>query len=267
MRAAAAPARLKFTPGTFPHLHIPARLGGRGIQGTWGFAVAFYDQAVGAVRGIYDRRIHTPAVLEAAHFFPAATRFTTAWRDIRREALAVAETLPRVPRFQDLMPEQEDIAGADGRDWRVFIMKAYGVPVPNNLARAPAVAALLAQAPEAVSAIFAFLAPGKHIPAHRGPFRAILRFHLMLSVPNDANGRPACELRIDGVPHCLGEGESLLWDDTYPHELWNRSDRVRIALLLDVWRKDMPTDMALLSRLFLGGIKVWLKTKGVNYAG
>ena len=152
--------------------------------------MAFYDGFVGAVRGIYDRRIHTPAVLEAAHFFPAATRFTTAWRDIRREALAVAETLPRVPRFQDLMPEQEDIAGADGRDWRVFVMKAYGVGVPANLARAPTVAALLDATPEAVSAIFAFLAPGKHIPAHRGPFRAILRFHLMLSVP-ERRQRPA----------------------------------------------------------------------------
>jgi aspartate beta-hydroxylase len=229
--------------------------------------VAFYDDVVGAVRGIYDRRIHTPAVLDAAHFFPAACRFTAAWQDIRREALAIAETLPRVPRFQDLMPEQEDIAGADGRDWRVFIMKAYGVGVPNNLARAPTVKALLDYAPKAVSAIFAFLAPGKHIPAHRGPFRAILRFHLMLSVPNDAGGRPACELRIDGVPYCLANGESLLWDDTYPHELWNRSDQVRIALLLDVWRRDMPTDMALLSRLFMGGIQLWLKTKGVSYVG
>ena len=122
--------------------------------------MAFYDDVVGAVRGIYDRRIHTPAVLDAAHFFPAASRFRAAWPDIRREALAVAETLPRVPRFQDLMPEQNDIAGAAGRDWRVVIMKAYGVSVPLNLAGAPSVAALLDLAPEAVSAIFAFVAPG-----------------------------------------------------------------------------------------------------------
>jgi aspartate beta-hydroxylase len=229
--------------------------------------VAFYDDVVGAVRGLYDRRIHTPAVLESAHYFPAASRFTAAWTDIRREALAVAETLPRVPRFHDLMPEQTDISAADGRDWRMFIMKAYGVPVAENLARAPTVAALLERTPEAVSAVFSFLAPGKHIPAHRGPFRAILRFHLMLSMPEDENGMPACEMAIDGVPYRLADGASLLWDDTYRHEVWNRSDRVRIALLLDVWRRDMPMDMALLSRLFLGGIQVWLKTKGMSYAG
>ena len=60
-------------------------------------------------------------------------------------------------------------------------------------------------------------------------------------------------MNIDGVPYRLGDGESLLWDDTYRHEVWNRSDQVRIALLLDVWRKDMPMDIALLSRAILLG--------------
>jgi aspartate beta-hydroxylase len=172
-----------------------------------------------------------------------------------------------VPRFQDLMPQQDEIAGADGRDWRVFIMKAYGIDVPNNLARAPVTASILSQTPEAVSAIFAFLAPGKHIPAHRGPFRAILRYHLMLSMPCDDGGVPSCELNIDGVPYRLKDGECLLWDDTYTHEVWNRSDQVRIALLLDVWRKDMPADIALMSRALMGGIQLWLKTRGVSYVG
>ena len=125
--------------------------------------------------------------------------------------------------------------------------------MPENLARAPTVAALLADAPEVLSATFSFLAPGKHIPEHRGPFRAILRFHLMLSMPNDDSGRPACVMNVDGVPFRLADGESLLWDDTYPHEAWNRSDDVRIALLLDVWRKDMPVDITLLSRAILFG--------------
>ena len=118
-----------------------------------------------------------------------------------------------------------------------------------------------------VSATFSYLAPGKHIPEHRGPFRAILRFHLMLSMPNDATGVPACVMNIDGVPYRLGDGESLLWDDTYPHEVWNRSDRVRIALLLDVWRKDMPADVALLSRAILLGTQAVIRMRGISYDG
>ena len=49
-----------------------------------------YDRAAGAVRAIYDRRIATPATLDAEHYFPNAKRFTERWTDIRREALAVA---------------------------------------------------------------------------------------------------------------------------------------------------------------------------------
>ena len=117
-----------------------------------------------------------------------------------------------------------------------------------------------------MSAVFSFLAPRKHIPRHRGPFRGILRFHLMLSMPCDVSGRPACELNIDGVPYRLGDGDSLLWDDTYPHEVWNRSDEVRIALLLDVWRKDMPADIALLSHGLLAAAKMWIRAGGTSYA-
>jgi len=60
----------------------------------------------------------------------------------------------------------------------------------------------------------------------------------MLSRPYDCNGRPACVMNIDGVPYQLGDGENLLWDDTYPHEVLNESDSVRSVLLLDVWRAE-----------------------------
>jgi aspartate beta-hydroxylase len=229
--------------------------------------VPLYDRATGVVRAIYDSRIATPATLEAEHYFPKAKHFSERWTDIRREALAVAGMLNQVPRFHDIMPAQADISANDGRDWRVFIMKAYGVTVQENLRRCPTVAALLDEAPEVVSAILSFLAPGKHVPEHRGPFRGILRFHLMLSMPRDGNGVPACEMNIDGVPYRLGDGESLLWDDTYPHEVWNRSDQVRIALLLDVWRRDMPFDIALLSQAILLATKTAIRMGGMSYGG
>lgn len=225
----------------------------------------FYERAIDAMRVIYDRRITTPSTLDIPHYFPNAERFTRCLAAIREEALAVAGMLDRVPRFHDLMREQAEISANDGRDWRMFILKAYGIPVEKNLARCPKLASLLAETPEAVSAVLSFLAPGKHIPCHRGPFRGILRFHLMLSMPRDAHGAPACELNIDGHPYFLADGERLLWDDTYPHEVWNRSDEVRIALLLDVWRKDMPYDIELLSRAILLGTKAFLHMRGIAY--
>jgi aspartate beta-hydroxylase len=224
-----------------------------------------YDRAAQVVRAIYDSRIATPAILDPDRYFPNARLFNERWAEIRDEAFAVAGMLNRIPRFHDIMPAQADISANDGRDWRVFIMKAYGVPVEDNLSRAPTLAAILARAPEVVSATFSFLAPGKHIPEHRGPFRAVLRYHLMLSMPNNAAGQPACVMNIDGVPYRLADGESLLWDDTYRHEVWNSSDQVRIALLLDVWRRDMPVDVALLSRAILLGTQTAIRMGGLEY--
>lgn len=224
-----------------------------------------YDAAIGLVRTLYDRSITTPPVLDETRYFPNAKIFTARWREIRDEALAA--DLRKVPRFHELMAAQRDISDNDGRDWRMLILKAYGVPMPQNLARCPIIASALEQTPEAVSCVLSFLAPGKHIPVHRGPFRGIMRFHLMLSMPKDEIGRPACVMEIDAVPYRLAEGASLLWDDTYPHEVWNRSSEARIALLLDVRRPGMPLHLRLVSRAFIGAAQLWMRLTGVTYGG
>jgi aspartate beta-hydroxylase len=229
--------------------------------------MSFYDHARDVVRSIYDSRIDTPAVLDTEHYFPGAADFAARWRDIRDEALAIRRNLDAVPRFHELMAEQADISANDGRDWRMFIMRAYGIDVPDNRDRCPTVAALLARHPEVKSCVLSFLAPGKHIPKHRGPFRGILRFHLMLTMPRMPDGDVGAILEIDGKPYRLTDGECLLWDDTFPHEVWNRTDEVRMALLLDVWRRDMPADMEMLSRAVVGIVRAGMRWNGVSYTG
>ncbi len=224
-----------------------------------------YVSASNLVRRIYDRRIDTPAVLDAGADFPNAIRFIDAWQAIRDEA--VAARIERMPRFHDLMPEQADISANDGRDWRMLILKAYDVEVPENIARSPTMKRLLDDCPEVKSAIVSFLAPRKHIPRHRGPFRGIMRFHLGLQIPLEQDGRPATVMTIDDREYRLADGEGMLWDDTYPHEVVNNSDEPRIALLLDVWRPHMPADLEVLSRLIVAGVQIGMRYRGVSYSG
>lgn len=225
----------------------------------------FYDHASGAVRKIYERRIDAPAVLDAERNFPNARRFAERWQDIRDEAKAAR--LDSMPRFHDIMPEQQDISGNDGKDWRMLIIKAYGVDVKENIDRMPVLNGLLRECPEVKSAIVSFLAPHKHIPRHRGPFRGIMRFHLGLQIPVNQTGDPATIMMIDDEEYRIRDGETLLWDDTYPHEVLNDSDEPRIALLLDVWRPDMPIDMEVLSRLIVGAVRIGMRYRGVSYSG
>jgi aspartate beta-hydroxylase len=228
---------------------------------------SWYSLAGDGLRWLYDRRISAPPILNAAVKFPPGAEFVGAWEDLRDEALAVARRLHEVPRFHEVMKQQREISANDGRDWRTFVLKAYGAPVPRNLKRCPVLAQLLAGHPEVVSATFSYLAPGKHIPLHRGPFRGVLRFHLGLSMPRDEQGNLGATLWIDGVPHLLADGECLLWDDTYPHEVLNATQDVRVALLLDVYRPDMPADMALLSSAVISAVGTIARFKPNVFTG
>jgi aspartate beta-hydroxylase len=223
-----------------------------------------YDRAAELVRRIFDVRVVGQPTLELADHFADGYRLQAAWRDIRDEASVIARRLDTVPRFHDIMPEQAEVSANDDRDWRLFILKAYGQPIVRNMAQCPRLAALVSEMPDVLSTSLSYLAPGKHIPEHRGPFRGVLRFYMPLAMPHDTSGAPAAALRIDGVEHAVDEGECLLWDDTFPHEVWNKSDGVRCALLLDVRRHGMPLDMTILSNALILMARIGVRIRGVD---
>ncbi|MGD9711757.1 MAG: aspartyl/asparaginyl beta-hydroxylase domain-containing protein [Thermomicrobiales bacterium] len=224
-----------------------------------------YTITTATLRGLYNARISTPPILEPVEaYFPDYRRFTEAEASIRQEALA--QTLQRAPRFHELLAVQSSISANDGRDWRMFVLKAYGVDIEANLQACPVLASLLARSPQVLSAALSYLAPHKHIPPHRGPFKGIIRFHLMLSMPTDADGKPAARLFIEGREFLLRDGDCLLWDDTFRHEVRNDSEQPRLALLLDIRRPLMPLDMRLLSRVIIFGVQQAMKIKGVSFA-
>lgn len=82
-------------------------------------------------------------------------------------------------------------------------------------------------------AFFSLLGPGKHLPEHRGPYNGVLRHHLGLIVPEPAR---ACAIRVAGQTAHWREGECLIFDDSYPQEAWNDTDRDRLVLFLDIVR-------------------------------
>jgi aspartate beta-hydroxylase len=92
----------------------------------------------------------------------------------------------------------------------------------------------------------------------------VLRFYLPLVMPKAGDGSPAAVLKIDGSEYRLTEGQCMLWDDTYPHEAWNRSDEVRIVLLLDVRRPNMPMDMALFSGALMTIVRWGIQIRGLS---
>lgn len=221
-----------------------------------------YAISSGMVRGLYDRYLDTPPILDKQRYFPEHAFFETHWREIRGECLRLMQEIEAVPRFHELMEAQAELSQHGGKYWRMYVLRAYGVDHRANQLRCPATASLLRDRPHILSATLSFLEGRKHIPPHRGPFRGILRFHLGLVIPKKADGGTGSRLLIDGKIHPLEEGGTLLWDDTYEHAAWNDAEGIRAALLLDVARPGMPWPLAAFNWLVLKLIGLAIRLRG-----
>jgi len=196
--------------------------------------------------------IDTPPILELGRYFPAHDALAAQTPALRDEALRLLSANQTIPRFHEITTTQTRISASDGKNWRMFVVKSYGHLIRANAEQTPVLAAFLAQHPDVTSAMISYLDPGKHIPRHRGPFRGILRYHLCVFAP-DGGTASGPWLEVDGQRIPYREGQGLLWDDTFPHEVLNPSDHPRIAILLDIRRPVTRIRHRLLYRLVMGG--------------
>lgn len=210
----------------------------------------FYERATLLLRAAYAT-LDEPPVL-ARERFRAGELFEQNWKELAEEARRIFEVPNKVPTFGEIMPEQEPLASADGKAWRLFVAKAYGYKVPLAPSLAPVLCNLTAQCPDVLSAAYSWVPAGKVIPPHRGPFRGILRYTLGLQVPEARGEGERVSLVIDGKEHRLREGQAILWDDTYVHSSLNTTQRPRMVLLLDIRRKPLPALLDWLSFFVIG---------------
>ncbi len=160
--------------------------------------------------------------------FPHLTEFTANWQSIRAEAETILKYREAIPAFHDVSPDQYKIS--TGKNWRTFILYGFGYRLEKNCAQAPITAKLLSSLPNIQTAWFSILSPGYHIRAHRGVSKGILRAHLGLIIPKEAE---KCRIRVGDVIKVWRPGELFVFDDTYEHEVWNDTDDERVILLFD----------------------------------
>jgi beta-hydroxylase len=140
---------------------------------------------------------------------------------------------------------------AKGTNWRTFILYGFGTKLEKNCRQAPVTVSLLEKVPNLQTAWFSILGPGYHIPAHRGVSKGILRAHLGLIIPKDAE---KCHMRVGDTDNVWRPGELFVFDDTYEHEVWNDTDEERVILLFD-FDRPMKFWGRLLNKTFVTGLK------------
>jgi len=182
--------------------------------------------------------------------FPWAAELERNWGAIRAELDRVLEDHDQLPNFQDISTDQATITDDDR--WKTFFLYGYGFKSEANCARCPDTARLVEQIPGLQTAFFSILSPHKHIGAHRGPWKGVLRYHLGLKIPEPTEG---CRIRVaDEVRH-WEEGKSLIFDDTFDHEAWNDTDGVRVVLFVD-FNRPLEQPAAAVNQITLKAIAV-----------
>lgn len=178
-------------------------------------------------------RISTAPILDS-DTFAWVPDLEAATPDIRAEFDRVWTHPEDIPSFHDISPDQWRIS--KGTSWKTYALFVFGRAVSPNCETCPRTTAVLARLPGMQNAWFSILAPGYHIPPHRGPTRALVRCHLGLRVPDKPED---CWIRVgDRVSHWY-EGKCLLFDDTYEHEVLNDTSEYRAVLFIDF---DRPMD-------------------------
>lgn len=190
-----------------------------------------------------DRR---PVFLETEESYPELLRIDAAYDEIRGELMAILPSRAQIPRYHDLDEAQRGISAADEREWRVLFVRMHNVrekELPNS-EFCRRTGAVVDRIPNVLQAFFSILEPGKSVPSHNGPYLGYLRYHTAFVVPADAPPT----LRVKDRYHTWQERGSLLFDDSWNHEVQNDSDGVRVVLIVDVLRP-MPWPLHLLNLL------------------
>lgn len=167
------------------------------------------------------------------------------WEIIRVELDHILKKPEDIPNFQDISKDQTNLTKDDL--WKTFFLYGYGFKFEPNCNICPETTRVIESIPDMYTAMFSVLAPGKHIPRHRGPYRGLLRAHLALLVPEP---NKECWIQVDEETAHWQEGKCIVFDDTYQHQVENNTDGTRVVLFLDILRP-MRFPGSLLNKLIL----------------
>lgn len=134
-----------------------------------------------------------------------------------------------------LLPMEEALV--DRGTWNVLSFYEDGVRNADACARFPRTAKLIDTAPVDLSragvVALSWLSPGTHILPHCGLTNARLRLHYPLSVDDGA------QMRVGDSMIRWELGRTVVFDDSFEHEIWHDGKKPRLVLLADFFHPEL----------------------------
>ncbi|XP_050314823.1 aspartyl/asparaginyl beta-hydroxylase isoform X2 [Anthonomus grandis grandis] len=152
------------------------------------------------------------------------------WKKIRYEGLSA---LNEQGFYED---EAENLK--DKGTWKQLELFSRGHKSKKNCRKTPITCGLVQKFSDASSCRrgqtkFSVIHPGTHVWPHCGPTNCRLRVHLGLKVS------PGTFIRVGDETRSWEEGEIIIFDDSFEHEVWHNGSEFRLVLIVDVWHPDL----------------------------
>jgi aspartate beta-hydroxylase len=126
---------------------------------------------------------------------------------------------------------------ADAGEWHVLYLEYRGHRWDAHCREFPQLMKLVDAIPRRSGTVFlSRLTPGTHIPKHCGSTNTQLTCHFGIVVPDRV------ELRVARDVHVQPEGRCIVFDDSFEHEVWNRSASVRYNVFMQFWHPDLTAE-------------------------
>jgi hypothetical protein len=202
-------------------------------------------EALYMMSAIITLGIRTPEFLDKDSYFPKNRVFEDPanFEALKEEVENILEKTgdgDSLTMTSDTFRGQNTYIGSDIRRengkmkaWRLINIKAgdeYSV-VANKYF--PSLVRLLRSVPQIGTCAISVLQDGVHIPIHVGYYKGIMRYMIPIIVPKDRENVFLC---VNEIKYSWTEGVGVLWDDTYPHKVYNNTDEIRVVIYMDVIR-------------------------------
>jgi aspartate beta-hydroxylase len=194
-----------------------------------------FKSIVNGYLGLHMDRERRPTFFNIMDTCPALDAVTRAYPAIRKEFDRLIVQGLTLPQYHEVESGERAISSTTPKRWSVFMLECLGYRVELNCKRCPETCRAIAGVPNIIQAFFSILDPGKSVPKHEGPYLGYLRYHLGLRVPKTNSPK----IVVNGQDYVWKEGEAVLFDDSWPHEVINHSDELRAVLIVDI-RRPLP---------------------------
>ncbi|HVJ88916.1 MAG TPA: aspartyl/asparaginyl beta-hydroxylase domain-containing protein [Labilithrix sp.] len=181
--------------------------------------------------GLSQRAWHDP------HAYPQIAAVVTALEsqhaDIKAEFKAAFEDrTAQIGNYEHYLVKRDD--------WKALYLFRKGELVRESASLTPATFDIIDREAVRTSKLcplleshFSTLLPGTTIPPHCDLWNFSINLHFAVDIP------PGCAIKVAGEERRWVEGKCLLFDYSFLHEAWNKGDRPRTCLLVDLWHPEV----------------------------